>query len=241
MAKNSEDLRIRIVALHKDGFGYKKFCNTLTEQWPGSYRGFPRQVSLGTVLTRVDQRCWVLVLYVRCRSWLQKRETHECCQHCFRICRCWRSACQCSDHTPHSATSRFAWPSSQKEASSEAAGTEELRFVEGNMDSNMYCDILKQKMMPSLQKLFSIITTTPKTQPRWQLTYCWRWRWWSGQAWNLYPDLKPIEHIWGILKRKVEKHHVSNIQQLHDVIIYGVEEDAINNLCSSGEFHSHED
>ncbi len=30
------------------------------------------------------------------------------------------------------------------------AGTGELRFIEGNMDSNMYCDILKQKMMPSL-------------------------------------------------------------------------------------------
>ncbi len=29
MAKNSEDLRIRIVALHKDGLGYKKFGNTL--------------------------------------------------------------------------------------------------------------------------------------------------------------------------------------------------------------------
>ncbi len=33
------------------------------------------------------------------------------------------------------------------------AGTGELRFIEENMDSNMYCDILKQKMMPSLQKL----------------------------------------------------------------------------------------
>ncbi len=49
------------------------------------------------------------------------------------------------------------------------AGTGELRFIEGNMDSNMYCDILKQKMMPSLQKLFSNITTTPNTPPRWQL------------------------------------------------------------------------
>ncbi len=29
MAKNSEDLRIRIVALHKDGRGYKKFSNSL--------------------------------------------------------------------------------------------------------------------------------------------------------------------------------------------------------------------
>ncbi len=34
-----------------------------------------------------------------------------------------------------------------------------------------------------------------------------------------YPDLNPIEHMWGILKRKVEKHHVSNIQQLRDVIM----------------------
>ncbi len=33
------------------------------------------------------------------------------------------------------------------------------------------------------------------------------------------PDLNPIEHMWGVLKRKVEKHHVSNIQQLRDVIM----------------------
>ncbi len=36
---------------------------------------------------------------------------------------------------------------------------------------------------------------------------------------SMFPDLNPIEHMWGILKRKVEKHHVSNIQQLHDVIM----------------------
>jgi len=36
---------------------------------------------------------------------------------------------------------------------------------------------------------------------------------------SLSPDLNPIEHLWGILKRKVEKRHVSNIQQLHNVII----------------------
>ncbi len=41
------------------------------------------------------------------------------------------------------------------------AGTGELRFIEGNMDSNMYCDILKQKMMPSLQKRFP--TLPPQT------------------------------------------------------------------------------
>ncbi len=29
MANNSEDLKIRLVALHKDGQGYKKFGNSL--------------------------------------------------------------------------------------------------------------------------------------------------------------------------------------------------------------------
>ncbi len=33
------------------------------------------------------------------------------------------------------------------------AGIGELWFIEGNMDSNMYCDILKQSMIPSLRRL----------------------------------------------------------------------------------------
>ncbi len=31
-----------------------------------------------------------------------------------------------------------------------AAGTGELQFIEGTMNANMYCDILKQSMIPSL-------------------------------------------------------------------------------------------
>ncbi len=132
MAKNSLRIwELELLLSTKDGRGYKKFSNSLklsSIQWPGSYRGFPRRVSLGTGLARVDQRSWVLVLCVRCRSWLQK-QMHECCQHCFRGCRSGRSACQCSDHTPHTATSRFAWPSSQKEASSEAGSQKSLQIV----------------------------------------------------------------------------------------------------------------
>ncbi len=33
------------------------------------------------------------------------------------------------------------------------AGTGELQFIEGTMNANMYCDILKQSMIPSLQSL----------------------------------------------------------------------------------------
>ncbi len=36
---------------------------------------------------------------------------------------------------------------------------------------------------------------------------------------SMSSDLNPIEHMWGILKQKVEKHHVSNIKQLRDVIM----------------------
>ncbi len=33
-----------------------------------------------------------------------------------------------------------------------ASGTGELLFIEGTMDANMYCDILKQSMIPSLRR-----------------------------------------------------------------------------------------
>ena len=43
---------------------------------------------------------------------------------------------------------------------------------------------------------------------------------------SMSPDLNPIEHLRGTLKWKVEEHNVSNIHQLHDVIIRGLENDS---------------
>ncbi len=102
-----------------------------------------------------------------------------------------------------------------------AAGTGELRFIEGNMDSNMYCDILKQKkMMPSLQKLCRTAVfqhnNDPKHTAKMTTALLMKLKVMEGQV-----CLRP-EPYWahvGILKRKVEKHHVSNIQQLRDVIM----------------------
>ncbi len=34
-----------------------------------------------------------------------------------------------------------------------AAGAGELQFIDGTMNANMYCDILKQSMIPSLRRL----------------------------------------------------------------------------------------
>ncbi len=36
---------------------------------------------------------------------------------------------------------------------------------------------------------------------------------------SMSPDLTPIEHLWGILKQKVEEFKFSNIHQLHDVVM----------------------
>ncbi len=92
-----------------------------------------------------------------------------------------------------------------------AAGTGELRFIEGNMDSNMYCDILKQKMMPSLQKLFSNITTTPNTPPRWQLPCFWRW----GEGDGVAKYVSRPEPYWA----HVGHPQTEGEKQLRDVIM----------------------
>ncbi len=36
---------------------------------------------------------------------------------------------------------------------------------------------------------------------------------------SMFPDLNPIEHLWGILKQKVEERKFSNIHQLRDVVM----------------------
>ncbi len=33
------------------------------------------------------------------------------------------------------------------------------------------------------------------------------------------PDLNPIDHLWGILKHKMEERKISNIHQLRDVVL----------------------
>ena len=104
-----------------------------------------------------------------------------------------------------------------------AAGTGELQFNEGTTNAKMYCDILKQSMIPCLQKLgrravfqhdndrkhTSKTTTALLKKLRVKVMH------WPSMS----PDINAIEHLWGILKWKVEERKVSNIHQLCDVVM----------------------
>ncbi len=86
------------------------------------------------------------------------------------------------------------------------------------MNANMYCDILKQSMITSLQliRLGHSAVFQHDNDPKHT----------SKKATCLAKEsegegdgLNPIAHLWGSLKRKVEDHKVSNIHQLCDVIM----------------------
>ncbi len=82
-----------------------------------------------------------------------------------------------------------------------AAGTGELQFIEGTMNANMYCDTLKQSMIPSLRRLGRRAVFQHENN------YC------------LAKEAEGKGNLWGMLKWKVEERKVSNIHQLCDVIM----------------------
>ncbi len=107
----SKDLIIRIAAL-QDGLGYKKFGNSLRTELQYSGQGHTEVFKDGFHAEEASQGSIKEVESLCCASGAEagfKKQMYKCCQHCFRGCRSGRSACQCSDYTPHTATSWFAW------------------------------------------------------------------------------------------------------------------------------------
>ena len=104
-----------------------------------------------------------------------------------------------------------------------AAGVGELYFTRGNMNSNMYCEILQQRMILTLQILGHRAVFQHDNDPKHtSKTISALVKWlrakmtdWPRQA----TDLNPINHLWGIIKWKVEVYKVSNIHQLRDVVM----------------------
>ncbi len=128
----SEDLKKRIVVLHKDGVGYKKFAKSL-------------KLSCSMVAKTIQRFNRTGSSQNRPRHGLPKKLSAHAQRHIQRFClgnrrmsaasiaaeveRCGGSACQCSDQTPHTASNWSAWLSSQKEASFKEEAQESLQTV----------------------------------------------------------------------------------------------------------------
>ncbi len=130
MAKNSEDLKKKELLLYKKmAWAIRRLprpWNWAAARWPRPYSGLTGQVPLRTGLAMVDQRSWVHVLSVISRGcvWERSAKTSVSCLQSSMVWGCLS-----------------------------AAGTGELKSIKGTMNANMYCDILKQSMIPSLRRL----------------------------------------------------------------------------------------
>ncbi len=155
---------------------------------------------------------------------------HECCQHCFRGCRSWRSAlsvlrpyatyCNKSVCIAVVPEGRLFWSWLTKKACKQ--GLRDYCWYWGaavHWGKHGFQHVLwhieaEDDALPS-ETVFQ--HNHPKHTAKMTTALLLKVR---VMEWpSMSPDLNPIEHMWGILKRKVEKHHVSNIQQLRDVIM----------------------
>ncbi len=156
MANNSEDLKKIIVALHKDGVGYKKIVETL-------------KLSCSTVAKTIQWFNWTGSTQNRPSHGQQKKWSARAQCHIQRLClgnRRMRAASISAEvetvggqpveeykdkcvltTVKHGGGSVMVW------GCMSSAGTGELHFIKGTMNANMYCDILKQSMILSLRRL----------------------------------------------------------------------------------------
>lgn len=134
----------------------------------------------------------------------------------------------------HGGGSLMAWGC----MSSKGVGT--LYFIDGIMKAADYCAILEQHMLPSLSQLgrgaWFQHDNDPKHAAKLTTDFLQRKRVKVLQWPSMSPDLNPIEHLWGVLKRKVEERQPKNLQQLKEVVLEewkGIDSEVCRNLVHS--------
>lgn len=106
-----------------------------------------------------------------------------------------------------------------------SCGVGELEFIDGIMTKEVYLDILKRKLPASAKKLKlgRRYTFQQDGDPKHTSKLVSNWftekkinvMEWPAQS----PDLNPIEHLWSILKVKVQENNPTSLQQLRQVIV----------------------
>ncbi|KAK5857003.1 hypothetical protein PBY51_010275 [Eleginops maclovinus] len=136
----SEDLKKGVVALHKDGLGYKKVANTLKLSCSTVAKTIQRFNRTGSTQNR-PRHGPPKKLSARAQRHIQRLSLENRRMTAASIAAEVKgvgSVCQCSNHTLHTVSNWSAWLSSQKEASSKDDAKEPRKqFAEDKQTEDM--------------------------------------------------------------------------------------------------------
>ena len=115
-------------------------------------------------------------------------------------------------------------------------GVGEIHFIDGIMNADVYCNILKEKFIPSLKHLGrgAIFQQVNDSKHSAKVTSVFlKKRKVKVLQWpSMSPDLNSIEHQWNEFKRQVEQRRPSNIMELKEIVLTEWE-NIPENTCSN--------